>query len=476
MHPFSAFGLSPGVLSSAPPHAAYPESQRQATPLKNSPAIRMPKSLPLARPLLALALFLCGACSPSKEYVSNRTAGDERPNLVLITVDSLRPDHMSYGGHDRPTSPAIERFAAQGLSFPTAYSQAGWTLPSVSSILSGMYPSEHGATKFGRSIREGVPTLAMFLKDAGYATEAIVAHVALKPKFGLGRGFDAYDDTLLQEGEHHKAITGETLTDRGLAAIDELQQPFFLWLHYFDPHFAYMAHDEWKEFGTENIDRYDSEIAYTDQQIGRFLGGLDARGLDQNSVVVFTADHGEEFGEHKGRWHTSLNEEVARIPLILRAPGLTPAVSPNIAQQVDLLPTLLTLLDIFPPEGLPGRNLLLSTEASDPIFMERARPPHVTQHAMRLGRHKLIFIEPVDQGDEADLINSLPDEIVAGTFLFDVEADPWEQENLFDASNEEHQLLLNLLKQHFAQANQEQGEVEMDADLEEQLRALGYFK
>lgn len=425
-----------------------------------------------------LPLILGGSCNPASESLApaERAPGDERPNIILITVDSLRADRLSYAGNARPTSPALDRFYEAGVSFESAYSQAGWTLPSVSTILSGRYPSEHGATRFGRSIKEGLPLLAMLLKAEGYATEAIVSHVALQPRFGLARGFDAYDQSLLEEGKHHKATTAEELTRRALKAISKLQEPYCLWLHYFDPHFAYIGHPEWAEFGEQNLDRYDSEIAYTDKHVGRFLAGLDASGAGARSVVLFSADHGEEFGEHAGKWHDSLYEEVARIPLVLRAPGLAPRKSSILAEQIDFLPTLLNLAGVSAPAGLPGRDLLAGDETPRPIFLERARPPRLRQRAVRLGSSKLLVIEELKPDDEAALVNSPPDALVAGIYLFDIENDPKETTNLFDPQGEESLLLLELLEQHFASFTHEEGEPELDEDFVDQLRALGYFK
>ena len=470
------------MLSCSPQARASPRpSLQHPTPLSHR---SQTPSRPFSNPgaanalLLFLPLVVVAACSPAEEHAAapERAAGDERPNIILITVDSLRADRLSYAGNERPTSPAIDRFFASGVSFETAYSQAGWTLPSVSTILSGRYPSEHGATRFGRSIQEGMPLLAMILKEEGYATEAIVSHVALQPRFGLARGFDAYDQSLLEEGKHHKATTAEELTDRALTAISKLQEPYCLWLHYFDPHFAYIGHPEWAEFGDENLDRYDSEIAYTDKHVGRFLEGLDASAAGARSVVLFSADHGEEFGEHAGKWHDSLYDEVARIPLVLRAPGLAAGQSSILAEQIDFLPTLLKLAGVAAPADLPGRDLLDGDETPRPIFLERARPPRLRQRAVRLGDYKLLLIEELELDDESALVNSPPDALVAGTYLFDIVNDPGETHNLFDPGDEKAQLLLDLLVQHFASLGQAEGEVDLDEDFVDQLRALGYFK
>jgi len=420
----------------------------------------------LALGLLCAALAATGGCGSD--------AGAPR-NLLLVTVDTLRPDHLGYEGHGRPTSPAIDRLAEQGVRFEHAYSQAGWTLPSLATVLTGLPPSQHGAVDFEAALDPHLPTLATWLAERGYDTRAFVSHVLLRPHYGLARGFAEYDDSVLQVGNPHLVATAVPLTDRALAALRSARTPFFIWVHYFDPHFNYLLHPEWAGFGTGKIDRYDGEIAYTDRQIGRLLEGLRQSGHEDDTVVVFCADHGEEFGEHGAHLHDNLDEPVIRIPLVIRAPGLAPGTRSETAQQLDLLPTVLPLLGFEAPGDLPGRNLLSSDPASETtVFLERVDPTPYLQRAVIRGRYKLVVAVRIEGAANPPDRPQGPN-VRPGVFLYDLEADPGETKNLFDESNATARELLALLHDHFgSDPGAPRYSVEVDDDLKAKLRALGY--
>jgi arylsulfatase len=405
-------------------------------------------------------------------------------NLVLITVDTLRPDRLGFSGHERGTSSAIDRLAAASVRFERSYSQSGWTLPSVATILSGRYPKDHGATRFDRALDPDVETMATILADQGYDTRGFVSHVLLGTDYGLSKGFRVYDDSVLQVGNPHKVASAVPLTDSVLRSLQTLEEPFFLWVHYFDPHFKYLSHSRWGHLGTAKIDRYDAEIAHTDEQIGRLLTGLEDRELLGNTVIVFTADHGEEFGEHGGHLHYTLHDEVVRVPLVIQAPSLEPGVRSEVSEQIDLLPTILALLGIEPEESYPGRNLLVGAGEPSPVFLERERPAGFVQRAVVLDRYKLIFVEASEAGRQSRVAVPAPvgkgkrrrPKVEPGISLYDLSEDPAETMNLFEESAPESRQLLDLLERHFLARNSSGHEVTLDEDLKRKLKSLGYLR
>jgi arylsulfatase A-like enzyme len=417
----------------------------------------------LSAAAVILAVF-AGGCTREKRP----------PNLVLITVDTLRPEHLGYAGSPRATSACLDRLAGEGVVFDHAMSVSGWTLPSVATLLTGQYPKDHGATDFHWSLDASLPTLAGILRRNGYDTYGFVSHIMLTPTYGMGDGFAHFDYSVLNVGNPHEISTSPQLTELALKGLRNVKEPYFLWVHYFDPHFQYLPHDQFP-FGNSDLDRYDSEIAFTDYSIDNLLKGVD-RG---NTVVVFTADHGEEFGEHEGKYHYTLHGEVMRVPMIIKAPGLTPRVESEPVEQIDLLPTILALLGVEAPANLPGRDLLGAARkpADAPIFMERDRPPQWRQRGVVRGNHKLIVIEeadtslvpPTSRNEEIPVTNVHP-----GIYLYDLASDPGEHTNLFSRDDPVSLELLGLVTKHFATAAARPQPVEVDPDLLQKLKSLGY--
>lgn len=426
---------------------------------------------------LAIAVVAVAAGVASWRYYGRST--DRPQNVLLITVDTLRPDHLAYSGYRRPTSPTIDRLAGEGVVFPVGYSVAGWTLPSIATILTGRYPRDHGATDFHWSVDLSIPTLASILRSHGYDTRGFVSHIILTPQYGVAEGFHSYDASVLNVGHPHDVSTGRQLTDLVIRETQDLEEPYFLWVHYFDPHFRFLPHSQWSAFGSRDEDRYDQEIAFTDSQIGRLLSDLEKRGLDDHTVVVFTSDHGEEFGEHGGKYHYTLYDEVMRTPLIIKAPSIVPGVSETVAQQIDIVPTVLSLLGLDRDPALPGKDLLADNVADRPVFMERDRPPPYNQRGVILGNYKLTVIELADtasiprtsQGTYAPVVNVIP-----GIYLYDLDKDPMETNNIFDENDPKARELLVLLAEHFADRSVAAHEVKVDETLRDKLRSLGYVR
>jgi arylsulfatase A-like enzyme len=416
------------------------------------------------KPIVLLALFLAllPGCARKAKH----------PNIVLITVDTLRPDRLGYGGNSRATSPRLDRLSKEGVVFTHATSVAGWTLPAMATIFTGRLPSEHGATDFHWSLDASLPSLASILRANGYDTYGFVSHVMLTPTYGMGEGFGLFDFSVLNVGDPHEVTTGQQLTELALSGIRGAKEPFFLWVHYFDPHFKYITHEQF-DFGPKDIDRYDSEIAFTDYHIDNLLKAVD----HGNTIVIFTADHGEEFGEHGSKYHYTLHGEVMRVPLVIKGPGMAPRSDDQPAQQTDFMPTILALAGIAPPEGLHGHNLLEPRARDIPQFIERDRPPQWQQRGVIQGEHKLIVVENADttQVPPSSLNEEIPVfNVRPGIYLYDLARDPGEQTNLFSNTDSTSLRLLGLVARQFSGPRRHGAPVQVDEELLEKLRSLGY--
>jgi choline-sulfatase len=286
----------------------------------------------------------------------------KRPNLLFLSIDTLRADHLGLYGYKRPTSPNLDAFAARAVVFENAQSASSWTLPSLASLMTSLQESTHRCEKDAARLDPSYTTMAEVLRDSGYDTAFVASHLFLNAGHGLQQGFTHVDTRILQDDV---AITSPAVTDWGLrwlenkaAARDGI--PWFLWLHYFDPHMPYLAHVGVSErFGTESdLDLYDGEIAFTDQHIGRLFETFERLGFAENTVVVVVADHGEEFGEHGNKGHGyDLHQEVVRVPLLVRAPGLSPRRIAEVVPTVDVMPTLLEMCSARAEHEVAGRSL-----------------------------------------------------------------------------------------------------------------------
>jgi arylsulfatase A-like enzyme len=340
----------------------------------------------------ALALLLAGPA---------RALDAVRPNVVLVTLDTLRADHASAYGYGRPTTPHLDSVAARGALFESAYAVSATTLPAHASIFTSLHPAEHGVAKNGRALDAGVTTLAEHLARAGYRTAAFVSSFVLDRRFGTARGFAHYDDdfrgadsSIGRRLEHWEGHTldapydrraGDT-TDRVLAWLRGARGggPFFLWVHYFDPHHPYDPPEPWRSAlaregsrgRDRDVDRYDGDVRYTDEQLGRLLEALDAVSPPEGTLLVILADHGEGLWSHGWLEHgVHLYEEAVRIPFVVRWPGRLPGGRrlPGLVSQVDVLPTLLSLLGL-PDGGAPlrGRDLAPALRGEAPLDPDRA--------------------------------------------------------------------------------------------------------
>ena len=300
-----------------------------------------------------LALAACGAHS----------AGDSpRPNLLVISIDTLRADHLGCYGYGRPTSPSLDALAAHSVVFEQADSASSWTLPSITSLMTGLSVSGHNCDHLGSRLSPDYTTLAELLRDAGYDTGLVAGQLFFSAPYGLQQGFTHVDTSVVQE-EHD--ISSQDVSERGIEWLRQKSAtkdgvPWLLWLHYYDPHAPYLEHPGISEnFGKESdLDRYDGEIAYTDLHVGRLLDELAHSGLAANTIVVVVADHGEEFGEHGHNGHGyALYEECVRVPLIVSVPGVPARRVPDVVPTIGLMPTLLELCRVEPRSELEGKPL-----------------------------------------------------------------------------------------------------------------------
>ena len=307
-------------------------------------------------------------------------------NLILVSIDTLRPDRLGCYGNPRPTSPTIDRIAREGIVFDDASAPSPWTKPSHASLLTGRYPSAHGAGTMAGELRADVPHLAEWLGRRGFDTAAVVNSLLLR-QHGLERGFARIDYVPFVQGERRSS----PVTERAIERLGERDptKPLFLFVHYMDVHSDYASLPRYEslfvrpyegfadgttqqlyrhalerfELGPRDVehlvDLYDAGIRQVDDQLDRLLRALDARGILDASLLVLVSDHGEEFLEHGGVLHGhSQFQELVRVPLVLRGAGLRAGV--RIAEPVsllDVLPTALGLLGIAAPERLDGIDL-----------------------------------------------------------------------------------------------------------------------
>lgn len=450
----------------------------------------------LARVRMIPVGHLAALCLVVTVFLHGCARETNRPNLLLIAVDTLRADHLGAYGYDRPTSPSIDHFFASAVVFDDAQATSSWTLPSFASMMTALYPSTHRCQRYRHRLHPSFTTLAEVLRDDGFHTAGIVSHVFLGSKHGLHQGFEDYDEQLVESTlkNSHKAITSPAITEKALTFLADRtatpgQRPWFLFVHYFDPHSLYQEHQgSSRAFGPTPLDLYDGEIAFTDTQIGRLLSELDSRGLSSDTVVVFVSDHGEEFGDHGGHGHgMTLHDEVTRIPLAIRVPGGSPRLVSATVSMTDLMPTLLDLLAVPTPDTpLAGRSLLplLSGDHIEDggAFLELENPrsnPEVEndQDAYVSGRWKLIMKQ---SSQDASGATGRSEEDVRA-LLYNRDLDPDEQHDLSTTQPE----ILTRMRRKLDSARQTaarlaaefipEAEAELTpADLE-RLRMLGYL-
>jgi arylsulfatase len=428
-------------------------------------------------------------------------------NVVLVTLDAVRADHLSSHGYDRETTPFLDEFAAEGARFTRAYSASSHTREAIPSILTGRYPTEAVDDQFRRNADTVAERLHGGFETAGFHSNPFVSRA-----YGFDQGFDTFDDDLHLGGNRLFALAqrafdklrnrhyarAHEINERSLSWLDSLSghRPFLLWNHYMDPHGPYEAPAEYqRRFHGEAISRkqstklyhraiknpdsiteterdhlvdlYDAEIAYTDDQLEAFFGALEDRGLLEESLVLLTADHGDAFGENGYYEHPRyLHDGLVHVPLVVSGPGVTRGTVEVPASTLDIVTTILAAVG-RPDESLPGENLLDIAAAPD-AYAERtvisqARGEKSDSHVRRFsGRSRTVTVLA---------------EYDAGTERVDVEHHEGADEaGEHDASDVEDRLLEHVDRHAGNEDGTEGGEAPEDVneEIQDRLSALGY--
>jgi arylsulfatase A-like enzyme/tetratricopeptide (TPR) repeat protein len=316
-------------------------------------------------PLLAVLPFTTISCNSRKPETKLAHTAFQRLNLVVITLDTLRPDHLHCYGYPNIETPALDSLARSGVLFEDAVAQAPLTPPSHASIFTGQYPTVHHVRNTGGFVLQSSSRpLARILHDQGWDTAAFVSSAVLKKAFGFNNGFDVYDDQMPRGGNRRDfredpERRGSDTVDRALQWLNtQSGKPYFLWVHLYDPHMPYNPPGEFKEKYKNHP--YDGEIAYTDQQVGRLLAAIKQKSPSGKTITAVLSDHGESLSEHGEYTHgVFLYDATLRIAFVMSGPGI-PA-GRRVKQQVrsiDFLPTVLTLMGGDIPSNVQGVSLV----------------------------------------------------------------------------------------------------------------------
>lgn len=404
---------------------------------------------------------------------SLRAAVKPQPNVVFVTIDTLRADHLGCYGYKPIRTPSIDALAAQSARFDRAYTPVPVTLPAHTAIFTGTYPTLSGMHDFsGNKLNASQSTLASVLKQHGYITGAVIGSAVLDSRFGLNQGFDLYYDHFdfnrLQESNlEEMERPGNVVADVALDWLGKnYKNKFLLWMHLYDPHYPYRPPAPYSEQYKDRL--YDGEIAFADSQVGRLIAFLKAKGLYDNTLIVLTGDHGESLGEHGEKTHGFfIYNATLHVPLIIHLPGTASAmVVPELVSLVDLMPTVLQYVKAEIPAQVQGRSLLpliasKKEEDSRSLYAETFLPRiHFNWSELRsVETEKYQFIQAPK-----------PE-------LYDLSNDPGETKNLYPekkAVAEELHARLNALIRQYS-ADQELAEkTGLDPVLMERLKSLGY--
>lgn len=448
--------------------------------------------------LIVSAAALLIACNSGEAPLL--TAREPAVNVLLLTVDTLRADHLGAYGYDRATSPHIDALAARGILFSRAYSPRGLTFPALATILTSQYPFSHGVLTMPKTaLADSHQTLAEVLRGAGYWTAGFNAHLALTPKTGFSQGFHDYflfhskeEDRMVERAgrwlEHHR------------------DQPFFVWFHLFGPHSPYQppvqfserftrsdykgpydgSQDQLYEIGRReelsDQDRehilalYDGKVAQEDDRVGRLLAYVEKLGLRDRTLVVFSADHGEELFDHHYHFshEWSVYEGVLRVPLILSLPGKLPEgrVVSSLVESIDLAPTILDAVGVAPASSMQGRSVLplIAESGEDGRDRVYGSMDYFGHSVMTVRTPRWRYVYNPDDYRPVQHVRFAREE------LYDLEADPAERTNVVAVHSEVASALRNDLLE-WRRWTEERATPALpldDPELEAQVLALGY--
>jgi arylsulfatase A-like enzyme len=403
----------------------------------------------------------------------------ERPNIVLVLVDTLRADWTTPYGFEAEVSPELQRWADRGVLFEHALAQSSWTKVSMASLLTSLWPRSHGVRLPTDGLSEKALTVADALREAGYRTYAVQSNGWLEQSFGFHHGFDHYvfpralnraDQLGLSSVWPH----GERILEEATRLIDAHapEVPFFLYLHFMDVH-EYAAPPEFKTFGRGQEGSYLAAIRWVDDVVERVRKSLERAGFAERTVMIFASDHGEAFGENQTRGHArNVFTPVLHVPLLIRFPFATEPVRvrPQV-RNLDIAPSLLDIAGVAVPDGFEGESLLPLIAASE------TQPDRINFAA--LGATILVgAVEQVSVNDGSWSLARNLDE-AGKEFLFDRALDPLEDANLIDLEPAAAERMRAVLDAHLsveARAGARAANVRIDPRIADQLRALGYLQ
>lgn len=388
---------------------------------------------------------VAGAATPValRPHLPPAPSPSGRWNIVLITLDTVRWDHTTLSGYARPTTPNLGALGGKATVFTRCWSQAPQTKSSMPSLLTGRYTSEVYRSKdLWLVVYPENVTFPELLTEGGYRTAAVLSHNYFHERFGLSQGFAHWDLGFVrrQDKTVQALPSAAEVTDRGIdyltGTLDD-ERPFFLWLHYIDPHHPYLPHELAVDFGRRDVDLYDGEIRYTDDHMGRFLGWLASTPLAASTVLIVHADHGEGFREHGYVYHgISLYEDQIRVPLVVYLPGQQPRQVSQTVGNIDIAPTVLALARLQPRVRLQGMSLL-------PLVLGEPELP---------GRVVYSEIIPDERHSSRKIMVDWPYKLEHAVThhyfrLYDIERDPLEQKDLLRTEPELASRLMNQMRQ-----------------------------
>ena len=387
----------------------------------------------------------------------------DSPNILIITMDTTRADRLSCYGHEQAMTPNLDSLAQQGVLYEQAFTNVPLTLPSHISIFTGTFPPANNIrVNAGGILSPNIPTLAELLQSDGYKTGAFISAWVLDSQFGLARGFDHYDQSFNNYADTSRGATeraGNKVCDSAINWMNKTDnEPFFAWVHFFDPHHPYNPPKKYKDLLEDN---YDGEIAFMDEQIGRLLTLLDEKGIRDNTLIVVVGDHGESFEEHNETQHgLFIYNPTMQIPLIMSMPNQLPVNkrASQLVQHVDIMPTVLELANCDIPETVNGKSLINSSLDS-PIYGESI---YANQS---FGWAPLSYIITSDW----KYIHAPQPE------LYNRHTDPGELNNVIDSNSETASKMQNDLEQMVGNMISISADnAELDAEAIRRLESLGY--
>ena len=417
-------------------------------------------------PAIAIGLLLASCAGPDPRLAEEPVTGTGRLQaVVLITLDTTRADHIGAWGWSHAVTPTLDRLASRGTRFTRCDTAAATTLPSHTTLMTGLYPPRHGVRDNGTfALATEIETVAERLATGGWDTAAVVGAAVLGRRYGLDQGFRKYADDL--DLGAHSGQTAERsatrVTDVALELLASLEAPYFLWVHYFDAHDSY---EPPAGFATSGPDPgYDGEISFVDHELDRLLAALPTA-----TATVVVGDHGEMLGDHGEATHgVLLYSGVRRVPLIVAGPGVPSAEVDCLVRTADVAPTLLELAGLEPPDDLDGKSLLSLTRGEERCgrlaYSETFQPYFAYQwHPLRA----------LSDGDRLYLEGTRPG-------LFDLEADPSETHDLAVERSDEARRWGERLADLLAAAGESarstvEPTLRIDSEERRQLESLGYL-